>query len=102
MARVSVVIPVYNTKEFIEDCIKSVLGQTYNDIEILLINDGSEQESEQFLEKISNQDERIQLYHFRQRRGVGAARNLGVEKASGEYIYFLDSDDYIPEKTLEL
>lgn len=102
MRKISVIIPVYNTEEYIENCIKSLLKQTYENIEMLIVNDGSNEACTHFLEKLSEQDNRIELYHFQERKGVGAARNFGVEKASGYYIYFLDSDDYLPEKTLEI
>ncbi|MBM7600167.1 CDP-glycerol glycerophosphotransferase [Virgibacillus halotolerans] len=102
MGKISVIIPVYNTEEYIEDCMKSLMKQTYKDIEILLINDDSNEECTQLLNKISEQNNNVKLYNQSKRRGVGAARNLGIEKSTGDFIYFLDSDDYLPEKTLEI
>src|SRR5699024_11028755 len=102
LGKVSVIIPVHNTEEYIESCIMSLIKQTYKNIEMLIINDGSNEVCGQLLEKLSKKDNRIKLYQFQERRGVGAARNFGVEKADGDYIYFLDSDDYLPEKTLEI
>src|SRR5699024_11520305 len=80
----------------------SLIKQTYKNIEMLIINDGSNEVCGQLLEKLSKKDNRIKLYQFQERRGVGAARNIGVETAGGDYIYFLDSDDYLPETTLEI
>ncbi|MEW9677752.1 bifunctional glycosyltransferase family 2 protein/CDP-glycerol:glycerophosphate glycerophosphotransferase [Lentibacillus sp. L22] len=102
MGKISVITPVYNTEGYVYDCLKSLMEQTYTDLEILLINDNSNEYCTQLLEKIAKQDDRIQLFHFSERKGVGAARNFGIKKASGEFIYFLDSDDYLPEKTLEI
>src|SRR5690625_3860066 len=102
MGTISVIIPVYNTEQYIVKCLDSLMEQTYKDIEILLINDHSNKDCTELLETISKKDDRIKLFHFSQRMGVGAARNFGIKKASGEYIYFLDSDDYIPRRTLEI
>ena len=102
MGKISVIIPVYNTEEFVEDSVKSVLEQTHKDLEILLINDHSNEECSQLLEKVAKEDSRIELHHFSERRGVGTARNFGIEKATGDFIFFLDSDDYLAYKTLEL
>lgn len=102
MGKVSVVIPVYNTEEYIETCLNSVLEQTYEDIEILLINDGSDKNCSAYLEKLSKIDARVKLIHSEVNKGVGHARNLGIANATGTFIYFLDSDDYIPRDTLEL
>lgn len=102
MKNVSVIIPVYNTEQYITDCIKSLQEQTYKNLEIILVNDGSHQTCSELLEQLASSDERIKLFHFAHRQGVGSARNFGVEKATGQYIYFLDSDDYLPKRTLEL
>lgn len=100
MGKVSVIIPVFNTEEFLDSCIDSVLAQTYDDLEILLINDASKTSCTEQLYKFKKRDERIKLFHFQKRRGVGFARNFGIQQATGEYIYFLDSDDYIPPETI--
>jgi len=93
---------VYNTEEFLEKSIQSVLDQTYKNIELILINDNSNDGSKQKIEEIARLDNRISLYKFQERRGVGASRNFGIEKATGEFIYFMDSDDYLDERTLEI
>ncbi|MHA6250851.1 bifunctional glycosyltransferase/CDP-glycerol:glycerophosphate glycerophosphotransferase [Oceanobacillus sp. CAU 1775] len=100
--KISVIIPVYNTAEFIEECIDSLENQTYKNIEIILINDNSDNDCTNLLEHIASGNENTKLFHFSERKGVGAARNFGIEKSTGEFIYFLDSDDYLPEKTLEI
>lgn len=102
MGEISVIIPVYNTEAYVEACVESLIKQTYKNLEIILINDDSDEKCRSLLESMSQRDERIKLYHFEERKGTGAARNYGISKASGEYIYFLDSDDYLPKQTLEL
>ncbi|MDY0409442.1 bifunctional glycosyltransferase family 2 protein/CDP-glycerol:glycerophosphate glycerophosphotransferase [Virgibacillus soli] len=102
MSKISIIVPVYNTEEFVELCIESLLKQTYRDIEIVLVNDGSSKNCKVLLENIAKRDKRIKLFHLNEQSGVGAARNLGITKATGEWLYFVDSDDYVPEKTLEI
>ncbi|WP_456314230.1 glycosyltransferase family 2 protein [Pseudomonas shirazensis] len=87
----SVVIPLYNKANYIENAIKSVLNQTFTAFEIIIVNDGSTDESEHLLYGID--DKRIQVYN-QKNQGVSVARNLGIEKAKGELIAFLDADDY--------
>lgn len=102
MSKVSVVIPMYNTEEFIEHSIKSVINQSYKNIEIIIVNDGSEDDSQYKVKRLMEVYNNIKLFNFEKNKGVGAARNYGIKHATGDYIYFLDSDDFIPEKTLEL
>lgn len=102
MKKVSVVIPIYNTEEYLQECISSVIRQTYKNLEILLINDGSDESCKQEIESIAQTDERISVYHHSEPKGVGAARNLGMDKATGDYVYFIDSDDFIPTNTIQL
>lgn len=94
MAKVSVIIPVYNNEKYIEKCIDSVRRQSYMDLEIIVINDGSEDRSEAILNSVKQEDPRMILIH-QQNLGVSAARNRGIEIATGEYITFLDGDDYL-------
>ena len=89
---VSVVIPVYNVKPYLERCVQSVLRQTYTDIEILLVDDGSTDGSGQLCDQIATLDKRIRVIH-QQNQGLSGARNTGIRLAIGEYIFFLDSDD---------
>lgn len=100
LSKVSIIIPIYNTKEYIEDCIQSLVNQIYKNIEIILVDDHSEEETRELLEKLAHQYDYIHLYRFDRRKGAGAARNFGMEQATGDLIYFMDSDDYIPEETL--
>lgn len=89
---VSVVIPVYNVFPYLERCIQSVLNQTYKDLEIILIDDGSTDESGALCDKYANQDTRIHAFH-QKNMGLSAARNAGIRNSSGDYIVFMDSDD---------
>ena len=92
--KVSVIIPVYNTEQYLKPCIESLLNQTLKDIEFIFINDGSTDNSLKILEEYAKKHKSIKVYTT-QNQGVGKARNLGLEKAKGKYIGFVDSDDYI-------
>src|SRR5699024_5066474 len=102
MDKISVIMPVYNTTAFLSKSINSVLEQTYENNELVIIDDGSDTECSKELETFSASDDRIRLFAFPERRGVAAARNFGMEKSEGEYIYFFDSDDYLPRETLDI
>ena len=95
---VSVIIPIYNTENYLDECISSVVNQDYSDLEIILINDGSTDRSGNICRKWEALDPRIR-YVEKENEGQGATRNLGIRLAAGEYIIFVDSDDYI-ERTL--
>lgn len=97
LTKVSVIIPVYNTEDYLEECLNSVLNQTLNDFEVICVNDGSTDSSLHILENYN--DDRIHIIN-QDNRGLGAARNTALKKCNGEYILFLDSDDYIDENTL--
>lgn len=97
---VSVVIPVYNVEEYLRECVDSVLRQTYSDLEIILVDDGSSDNSGSLCDEYKESDNRIQVIH-RENGGLSAARNTGMGAVTGEYIYFLDSDDYIKPETIE-
>lgn len=90
--KVSVIIPVYNTASFVEECIFSVQRQTLQDLEMILVDDGSTDNSKEVILRCMRNDNRIQ-YHYQDNSGAGTARNLGIQKARGEFIAFLDSDD---------
>ncbi|MEX0875964.1 MAG: glycosyltransferase, partial [Phycisphaerales bacterium] len=92
--KVSIIIPFYKVEPFIEDCIKSVLSQDYARIEAIFIDDASPDHSRRIVEKYAAKDQRIRLVTHEQNQGLGPARNTGVEHATGEYLLFLDSDDY--------
>lgn len=99
--KVSVIIPVYNTELFVEEAIKSVLNQTLTDIEVIVVNDGSTDNSLKVIERLANTDSRIKKI-TQENQGQSVARNLGLNIAKGEYIYFMDSDDMISQNTLEI
>ena len=94
MPEVSVIIPVYNNERFVETCIQSVMEQTFRDLEILVVNDGSTDRSGEILERLAAGDSRI-VYISQENRGVAAARNRAFDIASGKYLTFVDGDDYI-------
>ncbi|KAB7530493.1 glycosyltransferase [Flagellimonas olearia] len=99
--KVSVIIPVYNAEKYIEDCLSSVLGQTYSNIEILLINDGSIDKSLEICHEVGAKHDNILVIN-QPNGGAGSARNAGLEKCSGDYVCFVDSDDYIHPSMLEI
>lgn len=98
--KISVIIPVYNTKEYLEDCVNSVLEQTWTDFKMILVDDGSQDGSREICEELCRRDSRIQIV-FQEHKGVSAARNAGIETAEGKYLFFLDSDDRIHPQLLE-
>lgn len=91
---VSIIIPIYNIQEYIKPCLESVLRQTYNDIELILIDDGSSDDSSSICDSYANQDDRVRVVH-QKNLGVSAARNKGLAVATGEYIMFVDGDDMV-------
>lgn len=101
MKKVSVIIPIYNVENYIEECLVSALNQTLKDIEIICVDDGTKDSSMEIVERYAQKDDRIVIIH-RENGGLSAARNTGLEAATGEYVYFLDSDDYITEDMLEI
>ena len=94
MARISIIIPVYNTEQYLKECIESILIQSYEDFEAIFIDDGSHDNSFAIINDYVNRDERIKLYH-QDNAGVSAARNRGLKYATGDYVAFIDSDDTI-------
>ncbi len=91
---VSIIVPVYNVEKYIEKCILSIINQTYTNLEIIIVNDGSLDHSENIIKEYISKDNRIK-YIKRENGGLGAARNTGIENATGKYIAFVDSDDWI-------
>lgn len=96
---ISIIIPVYNAEKYISTCLDSVVNQTYRDIEVVIVNDGSLDNSLNIIEKYSNNDSRIKVY-TKDNGGVSSSRNYGLNKANGEYILFVDSDDYLASNTV--
>lgn len=99
--KISIIIPVYNSEKYLEKCLDSVINQTLGDIEIICINDGSDDYSFNILEKYSNKDNRITIIN-KSHEGAGSSRNKGIKHANGEFIFFIDSDDWIRNNTCEL
>lgn len=95
MPNVSVIIPVYNTEEYLRKCLDSVCNQTLSNIEIICINDCSSDNSLGILKEYASKDTRIRIIDFEENKGAAAARNKGIDLAQGEYIGFIDSDDYV-------
>lgn len=98
--KVSVIIPVYNCEKYIEECIESLINQTLQECEFIFVNDGSKDKSEEIIKKYADKDERITLIN-QKNSGVSVARNVGIKKASGEYIGFVDADDYVESNYYE-
>lgn len=102
MSKVSVIVPVYNVEKYLKEAIESVLNQTYTDFELLLINDRSTDKSKEICEEYSQKDTRIVLLENNtENHGPGPTRNIGLDNATGDFIYFMDSDDWIEENLLE-
>lgn len=99
--KISVIIPVYNIYEYLEKCLWSVTNQTLKDIEIIIVNDGSQDNSLEIIEKFASTDSRIRVIN-KVNDGVVSARNSGLSIATGDYIHYLDGDDYIELNTYEL
>ncbi len=97
---VSIIVPIYNSENYIDRCLKSILGQTYEDLEIVLVNDGSTDRSKEILEQYAAKDERIKIVS-QKNQGVAAARNTGLDNVTGDYILYVDSDDWIEKNMLE-
>ena len=97
---VSIIIPVYNVEKFLRDCLESVTAQTYGKYEVILVDDGSTDSSAEICKEYCSMDSRFKLIR-KENGGASSARNAGLEQAVGEYIYFLDSDDWLEKDTLE-
>lgn len=100
MSRVSVIVPVYNGERYLDKCIESILRQTHQDLELILINDGSKDSSGAICDQWAKKDPRLKVIH-QENRGVSAARNAGLEIATGDFIGFVDADDEIAPETYE-
>lgn len=101
MCKLSVIIPIHNTETVLKRCIDSVLGQGFGDMELLLINDGSTDGSGAICDAYAEKDSRVHVFH-KPFGGASAARNVGIERARGEWIAFVDSDDYVDKGYFEL
>ena len=100
MELVSIVVPVYNVEKYLRECIDSILSQTYKKLEIILVDDGSTDESGKICDEYVKKDSRIKAIH-KENGGLSSARNTGLDIATGKYISFIDSDDYVTENFIE-
>lgn len=98
---ISVIIPVYNVEKYLIKCFESITNQTYKNIEIIVIDDGSKDRSGMICDEYAEKDDRIKVIH-KENEGVSTARNIGIRNASGEYITFIDSDDYVANNYIEI
>lgn len=98
---ISIIVPVYNISKYLPRCIDSILGQTFTDFELLLIDDGSKDNSGKICDEYAVKDSRVRVFH-KKNGGVSSARNLGLENAKGDYVMFVDSDDYMLPTMCEL
>ncbi|MDD3184949.1 MAG: glycosyltransferase, partial [Anaerostipes sp.] len=98
---VSVILPVYKVEQYVETCIQSILNQTYQKLEIIIVNDGTPDQSMKIAEKVAKDDKRT-IFINKENGGLSSARNAGLEVAQGEFVFFVDSDDKIHSKTIEI
>lgn len=98
--KISIIIPVYNVEKYLAKCIESVINQTYHNLEILLIDDGSTDRSGMICEEYQKKDKRVKTFH-KKNAGVSSARNIGIKNANGKYLIFVDSDDHLEQNMIE-
>ena len=101
MEKITIIIPVYNAAATLDDCVRAVLYQTWRELKLILVNDGSQDNSSLICDRFAAEDSRVRVFH-QENRGVSAARNLGLAHADGTYITFLDADDVVPADYLEV
>ncbi len=101
MDKVSVIVPVYNVENYLEKCLDSIISQTYKNLEIILVDDGSTDSSGKICDSYAKKDKRIKVIH-KENGGLSDARNMGLDVASGKFISFVDSDDYIDKRFIEI
>lgn len=101
MNKISIIIPIYNVEQYLPQCLDSIINQTYKNLEIILINDGSTDNSGKICDNYAKVDNRIHVFH-KKNEGVSSARNLGLEKCTGDFIGFVDPDDFIELNMYEL
>lgn len=98
---ISVIVPVYNVEKYLEQCVDSIINQTYTNLEIILVDDGSIDNSPQICDDYASIDSRIRVYH-KKNGGLSDARNIGISKTNGKYITFIDSDDFVDSRFIEI
>ena len=102
MSKVSIIIPVYNVEPYLDQCLESVIKQTYKNLEIIIINDGSTDNSVSIIKKYQKIDQRIIFINNYKNEGLGVTRNIGIRISTGEYLYCVDSDDWLELNAIEL
>ena len=98
---VSVIVPIYNQERYLEQCVKSLLHQTYPYLEIILVNNGSKDRSGAICKKFARQDRRVRVLEIKENLSAGNGRNTGLDAAAGEYISFVDGDDWVRPEFIE-
>lgn len=98
--KVSIIVPIYNVEKFLDQCISSILNQTYKNLEVILVNDGSEDNSSNIMEKYLKEDNRIKII-TKKNGGLSSTRNVGIDVSTGDYIMHVDGDDFINKDTIE-
>lgn len=99
--KISIIVPVYNVEKYLSKCLESIINQTYNNLEIILVNDNSTDRSGEICDNYKLLDNRIRVIHNQKNEGISVVRNIGLEAASGEFIGFVDSDDWIEQEMFE-
>ena len=98
---ISIIVPIYRVEEYLDKCLSSIINQTYKNLEIILVNDGSDDNSIKIAKKYAKKDERIKIIE-EDNKGLSCARNTGINASTGKYITFVDSDDFIEENYIEV
>ena len=98
--KISVIVPVYNVEKYLTKCVDSIMNQTYKDLEIILVDDGSTDNSGKICDEYVKKDKRFKVIH-KKNGGLSDARNVGIKNSTGEYLSFIDSDDYIDNDMIE-
>ena len=99
---ISVIVPVYGAEEYLEKCVRSILNQSYQNLEIILVDDQSPDHSGKLCDELAKEDTRIKVIHREKNGGISAARNTGIDIAKGDYIGFSDCDDYMHHQNFEI
>ena len=100
MPKISIIVPIYNVEKYLDKCVNSILSQTFSDFELILVDDGSPDNCGRMCDDWAQRDSRIVVYH-KQNGGISDTRNYGIDRAKGEYLTFIDPDDYIESTYLE-
>ena len=102
LPKISIIIPVYNTEKYLHQCLNSAIGQTLQDLEIIVVNDASTDRCLKIIQALQKIDNRIQLINFTENKGNGIGRNTALKQAKGKYVLFLDADDWLEKSAAEL